>query len=251
MKLAGALIALVRLGTDAQTIAGGETAPVVKQDDVWYGPQQIVRAGLPGGNKRAFSEDGERRYEDLEDIASKYWRKRGETGKNRFDERKYWAYGCHCFLLGDRPMSAMGAGRPVDSLDVKCKAYKDCQKCVREKHGDDCIGEFVRYTWRYSTKKGDFESNNKAGTCERELFECDLQFVKDTYAQKAVFNEDYHAFWSTTGFDREDPQHCVVGGGTVPVQHECCGGHNGPYYWIGLNKHQCCSGVVKGANDQC
>merc|ERR1711935_879031 len=37
---------------------------------------------------------------------------------------------------------------PRCALANKCKAYKDCQKCVREKHGDTCIGEFVRYTWR-------------------------------------------------------------------------------------------------------
>merc|ERR1712035_138043 len=27
---------------------------------------------------------------------------------------------------GDRPMTEMGWGRPVDTLDFKCKAYKDC-----------------------------------------------------------------------------------------------------------------------------
>ena len=118
------------------------------------------------------------RYNDLESIAAKYWRKKGLLGKDKFDERKYWAYGCHCYILGDRPMSEMGHGRPVDALDNKCKAYKDCQKCVRETHGDSCIGEFVRYTWRYSTKRNQFESKNPSGSCERELFECDLQFVK-------------------------------------------------------------------------
>ena len=29
---------------------------------------------------------------------------------------------------------------------------KDCQKCARAKHGNECIGEFVKYTWRYSKK---------------------------------------------------------------------------------------------------
>merc|ERR1712187_465114 len=79
-----------------------------------------------------------------------------------------------------------------DALDNKCKAYKDCQKCVRDKHGEQCIGEFVRYTWRYATKRSAFESRNAPGSCERELFECDLQFVKDTYSAKDVYNQDYH-----------------------------------------------------------
>jgi len=119
-----------------------------------------------------------RRYDDLDKIAIKYWRKQGLIGKDKFKDDKYWAYGCHCFLLGDRPLSSMGKGKPVDGLDNVCKKYKDCQKCVREKHGDMCIGEFVRYTWRYATQRTQFECGNDSGSCERELFECDLQFVK-------------------------------------------------------------------------
>jgi hypothetical protein len=60
-----------------------------------------------------------------------------------FDEKYYWGYGCHCLFLGDRPMTEMGKGKPVDALDRVCRTYKDCQKCVREKHGDDCIGTYI------------------------------------------------------------------------------------------------------------
>merc|ERR1712156_950783 len=146
-------------------------------DDVWHGPKgdsngQIARSG-------ADRNSGDRRYEDLENIAIKHWRKNGGTGKNGgFDEKKYWAYGCHCLMLGDRPMSEMGKGSPVDGLDNGCKAWKDCQKCVREEHGDQCIGEFVRYTWKYSTKEQKFISRDDEGSCERELFECDVLMVK-------------------------------------------------------------------------
>ena len=86
-------------------------------------------------------------------------------------------------------------GKPVDQMDNKCKAFKDCQKCVREKHGSDCIGEFKKYTWRWNTKKGALESTNKAGSCVRELFECDRKLVYDMLASKDVFDEKYHAFW--------------------------------------------------------
>ena len=34
-----------------------------------------------------------------------------------FDERKYWAYGCNCMMLGDRPLSQPGLGPAVDELD--------------------------------------------------------------------------------------------------------------------------------------
>ena len=50
-----------------------------------------------------------------------------------FDERKYWAYGCNCLILGDRPMSDPGHGLPVDALDSICKAYKDCVKCAKDR----------------------------------------------------------------------------------------------------------------------
>ena len=225
-------------------------------DDEWQGARAVSAVAGPRSGAGGV-QDADRRYDDLENIAKKYWQKQGLTGKNKFDDRKYWAYGCHCFMLGDRPMSEMGKGRPVDALDNKCKAYKDCQKCVRDKHGNQCIGEFVQYTWRYSTKLGAFESQNEAGSCERELFECDLQFAKDTYAQRDVFNNDYHAFWSTTGFDNRLDESCPSGGNS-PVEHQCCGGVDAPWYWIGLNNQQCCGGdaignggVVKAASDEC
>jgi len=227
-------------------------------DDKWYGPKADTNgtAVATGPSVRSGSgrnlEEKERRYDDLTAIAQKLFRKAGLTGKNKFDERKYWTYGCHCLMLGDRPMSDMGHGKPVDALDNKCKAYKDCQKCVRETHGDECIGEFVRYTYRYATKRSQFESKDDAGSCERELFECDLQFAKDTLAQKDVFNEDYHLFWGT-GFDSDE--NCITNGG-MPVEHKCCGGHTAPYFWTNMVQNKCCDNVGGGqtiidANDQC
>merc|ERR1719436_1258128 len=166
MKLTIALLAATAANAKEDT----------KADDVWHGPKPgIARSS---GERT----EGERRYDDLEDIAVKYWRKQGLTGKQGFDEKKYWAYGCHCFILRDRPMSEMGKGSPTDALDNGCKAYKDCQKCVREKHGDSCIGEFVRYTWKYSTKEGTFVSANDEGSCERELFEFNVAVVKSESA---------------------------------------------------------------------
>jgi len=223
-------------------IAAAKAAAPERPDDVWSNTT-VTATKRSGG-----AIDAPRRYDDLEAIAVKYWKKSGMTGKNKFDEKKYWAYGCHCFMLGDRAMSEMGHGKPTDALDNKCKAYKDCQKCVREEHGDACIGEFVRYTWKYSSKLNDFVSANDAGSCERELFECDVKFVKDSFSAKDSYSDDFHAFYTTTGFDAEED--CPSNGGT-PVEHQCCGGHDGPWYWIGLNNNQCCNGNVIGANDQC
>ena len=237
MKVNLAFIALVHAGSDT------------RDDDKWYGPTSNGTLARSGG--RSSSDHGERRYTDLEAIANKYWNKQGLTGEDEFDERKYWAYGCHCFMLGDRPMTEQGKGSPVDALDNKCKAYKDCQKCVRGgsdikggNKGDSCIGEGVRYTWKYSTKLNSFVSQNAAGSCERELFECDLQFVKDIYEVKDVFDNDFHAFWSETGFDHQLESSCPTGG-SAPVSHECCGGQDKPFYWINLNNQVCDAGSPK------
>ena len=64
----------------------------------------------------------------------------------KFDERKYLSYGCNCHVFGNRPMSDPGFGPPVDSLDQSCKAYKDCNKCVKIVHGDTCEKSTYNYT---------------------------------------------------------------------------------------------------------
>lgn len=256
MKISFALFAfaLAEEVADDVCVRGGEE---VACDSV----NSPLARGRSGGStdNQTDQERAEKRYVDLKGMAVKYWAKNGLRGKkNGFDERKYWAYGCHCFLLGDRPMSEMGRGTPKDALDNKCKAFKDCHKCVREKHGDSCIGEFVKYTWKWSNKVGGLVGQNDKGTCERELFECDKGLVEDTFGVKDVFSNQYHAFWSAApgqpGFDNRDPANCPSGG-NGPVDHECCGGHDRKYFWINTNKQQCCdageTGIVKDANDSC
>merc|ERR1711935_740600 len=87
------------------TLLALAAAEEVAQDDTWYGAGSTNAIG-----QAVATEETDRRYDDLESIAKKYWNKQGMTGKNKFDDRKYWTYGCHCFLLGDRPMSEMGKG---------------------------------------------------------------------------------------------------------------------------------------------
>ena len=69
-----------------------------------------------------------RRFKDLDKMIKKV--------NPDFDSRKYWAYGCHCFALNDRPSSSMGRGKPVDELDTLCKKYKECQKCAQKRFGE-------------------------------------------------------------------------------------------------------------------
>ena len=104
-------------------------------------------------------------------------------------------------------MSSMGKGKPVDALDTACKAYKDCQLCARMKHGDMCLGEFVKY--KYGEQNGDKICKDNAGTCGRDLCECDLAFAKAHSSVKSVWDTKYHSFWSEEGWDHKDPDNCV------------------------------------------
>merc|ERR1712227_444060 len=144
------------------------------EDNQWYEKGEIVDADSPlstglvakSGGRMKFEDNDERavkRYSDLMGMAKKLWAKNGLTGKNKFDHRNYWGYGCHCFHLGDRPMTddkPMPFGMPKDELDSQCRVYKQCQKCARMYHGDDCIGEFKQYRWRWANKRNRFESKN-------------------------------------------------------------------------------------------
>lgn len=190
--------------------------------------------------------DSDRRYSQLVDMMGHY--------NSDFDERKYWAYGCNCLILGDRPMSDPGHGPPVDALDTVCKAYKDCVKCARMKHGEMCIGEFVKY--RYGYRQGEVQCRDGEDTCDRALCECDAMFAKAHVAKKDVFDVKYHMFWSTSeGYEMWDPENdpaaCPRNGGG-PYEPECCGGGAKPYVlYNAARKAFCDDGRVVADVAQC
>ena len=232
--------------------------------------------GMAHGSITRDRRDGDRRYNQLEEMALKWF----EYNGGDWNDKNYWSYGCHCFMLNDRPMSEMGVGKPVDKIDHICKKWKFCQKCVRDNHGEDCIGEAHAYQTKWNVKNEEWRITNDAGTCEREIGECDWQFVKDMWTHHTVYNPDYNVF---KGFDREDPDNCVIttgthgggggggggnggsgtGGGDSGVDpteipdsgFECCGGHNRAWEWISTDTHQCCplgnSGVSKPYGELC
>ena len=111
----------------------------------------------------------QRRYDQLIDVM--------RFSNPDFDERQYFAYGCNCMFLGDRPMSEPGHGPAVDPLDGTCKAYKDCLKCAKMSHGNECIPEFHRY--RYGLEQGGLQCTDEPHTCKRALCECDIHFAKE------------------------------------------------------------------------
>ena len=89
-------------------------------------------------------------------------------------------------------MSEMGRGVPMDALDAVCRSYKECQKCARERYGDQCIGEF--YAYDYSTNNGNSVCNDDADTCNRALCECDRKF--------AIGKSNHYIHSSLTGLFR-------------------------------------------------
>ena len=231
------------------------------EDNQWYEKGEIVDADSPlstglvakSGGRMKFEDNDERavkRYSDLMGMAKKLWAKNGLSGKNKFDHRNYWGYGCHCFHLGDRPMTddkPMPFGMPKDELDSQCRVYKQCQKCARMYHGDDFIGEFKQYRWRWANKRNRFETKNQAGTCERAIFECDRQFVYNLFENRDVWNKKYHIFYSAEagkpGFDATVENCPNAPGVGVPV-HRCCGGGENPFTLYNDNQKTCCADGV-------
>ena len=191
--------------------------------------------------------EADKRYFQLTDMMEHY--------NPDFDERKYWAYGCNCLILGDRPMSDPGLGPPVDALDSVCKRYKDCVKCVKQEYGDECIGEFVMYKYRF--QNGDVTCRNNANTCERAVCECDAQFAREHLAATDVFSDEYHMFWSTNdGGEMWDPANdatqCVPSG-TKPVKPECCNSSNNDQAFVIYNAlvKDCCADGSVAPTGQC
>ena len=200
--------------------------------------------------------------DDLKQMAIEYFEYQGV----KWDEKKYWGYGCHC-IIGDRSITS---GLPVDRLDHACFQYKMCQKCVRDEHGDKCVGAGYRYQWNWNKRHEILEILSIPATCERELGECDRKFVHDMYRNRAVYSDAYSYHYGN--FDRLDSPNCpTVGAGANGIgghgsggngagvrnagSFQCCGGYNTPWLWINTNHHQCCplgnTAIVKRLGSIC
>jgi len=169
---------------------------------------------------------------------------------SNFDDRKFWAYGCNCLMLNDRPLSDPGLGAPVDALDATCKHYKDCLQCVRDEHGDSCLPEMVKYTWK--TVLNVPTCLNPTNSCDRALCECDKKFAKEHAEQKDIYDDKFHLFWSP-GLEwdpiakgscpkvpRPDNNNGGKGGNSNHSQIKCCGGEGNPFVHYDARQRMCC-----------
>jgi len=179
------------------------------------------------------------RYKDVIDLAKRYWESNGE----KFDATKYLAYGCHCMLLGDRPI---GKGVPVDRLDKACRALKQCHKCVEAEYDSGCstveMSSSIGFSGTNATYNGD-------DSCLNNMFNCNLQFVTNFYDLKDEYNEVFHT--SKSKFFHE--QDCHVEEKLTRSSAEdsqCCGSSTSAYTVFKLTKHKCCNGKIRSLTSE-
>ena len=127
------------------------------------------------------------RVAKLNALAKTFWEAHGEI----FDEEKYWDYGCHC-TFGLHNGMAVTSGPPKDWIDRACKSYKACNLCVKSKHGSACQSELITYEWKWSNADFGIEVVDPAGSCPRELGECDKQLVAEIFRNKDDYNKEVH-----------------------------------------------------------
>ena len=108
---------------------------------------------------------------------------------------------------------------------IDFKSISECLKCAAMEHGDDCVGELVKY--KFQVVGDQVQCKNKANTCERSLCECDnlLGIYSNTFYRTAntltpniltpnilarthvlaaeSWNIQYHTFWGNWDYKQE------------------------------------------------
>lgn len=175
-----------------------------------------------------------------------------------FHPQQHWAYGCNCMMMVDeRSMDKSSFGAPVDDLDKTCKKLKDCYKCVKDAHGNNCTPEKAEYDIFFRGQ--DILIGNQPGTCERALYECDHQYAKSLSTAMNAFDIRFNFF--SGGFDpisepsicgkSNNPAFSSTFGQLRDIQPnvQCCGSKKSPFQTYNANIKQCCrDGTVK---DRC
>ena len=144
----------------------------------------------------------------------------------------------------------MGGGKPVDALDIACKAHKECLNCAQEQFyflGNTCLSELVTYT--HKTMNSEINCTNDANTCARAICECDLAFAK-AHAQVASNYKVQYSFWFGS-FDSTDPDNCLSDPNNyivptmmpIPADWQCCTNSDTTksFHLYNANTQKCCT----------
>jgi len=158
----------------------------------------------------------------------------------QFDPRRYWGYGCNCFHLSDRPMTDGLGLAVVDKLDDTCKKYKECLKCAAMEHGDDCVGELVKY--KFQVVGDQVQCKNKANTCERSLCECDNLLARTHVLAAESWNIQYHTFWGNWDY-KQECFHPKSPGSRATQNKTCCNNEKrtSSFALYAPDRQECCS----------
>lgn len=120
---------------------------------------------------------------------------------------KHAAYGCNCnMMLGRQSPTKREHGQAIDELDATCKSYRECQQCVLNTFGEECIAENVTYNFDINGLEA--KCLDKDGSCQRALCECDLQFAVSHSAKAHFYNEEFSHIFSMFEHEAICPNIC-------------------------------------------
>jgi len=194
--------------------------------------QLDLSVGLAGQTGSGLERLTEKRYQQLITQMNYY--------NPQFDPRRYWGYGCNCFHLSDRPMTDGLGLAVVDKLDDTCKKYKECLKCAAMEHGDDCVGELVKY--KFQVVGDQVQCKNKANTCERSLCECDNLLARTHVLAAESWNIQYHTFWGNWDY-KQECFHPKSPGSRATQEKACCNNEKrtSSFAFYAPDRQECCS----------
>lgn len=173
---------------------------IPKEPDTTPSPRRLQHGARPSWKEDASREIGaSSKYSGLTRLAYHYNRE--------FSASQHHAYGCNCMMLGDRPLLETTFGPPVDELDATCKKLKECYRCVLTEFGGTCTPENRIYD--FFVRGQDVLPGNRAGSCERAIFECDHHYAKQLTSTISHFDMRFNFFVS--GFDPiSEPSICAL-----------------------------------------
>ena len=86
----------------------------------------------------------------------------GEAGEDVSIAQAMLSYGCWCQIIVERKH---GLGEPVDQLDLICKQYQQCSKCVALDNANEFSAHGQACAWDTAKYEVDFDPDTQRMTC--------------------------------------------------------------------------------------
>ena len=158
--------------------------------------------------------------------------------------RKMLSYGCWCQILAERKH---GQGEPIDEIDLICKQYQQCSKCVELDHQDGVLvgnNSLERCSWetaQYDTlvfNGARIECDSAGESCGVAQCKCDEELAFQLAQNVDLFEQK---FSTEDGFKFGDECHPINSSSSgigYSILHlsdattECCGQYPARYYSV-------------------